>query len=81
MPVVFRYGAFRVFFYSNEGIPREPIHVHVRQGDAEAKVWLDPEVAIAESRRFNARTLGEILELVSARRQQIEEAWHGHFRD
>lgn len=81
MPVVFRSGGFRVFFYSNEGTPREPMHVHVRQGNAEAKVWLEPEVAIADSRRFNARTLREVLELVSERRREIEEVWHGHFRN
>ena len=81
MPVVFREGAFHVFFYSNEGIPREPMHVHVREGNAEAKVWLKPEVAIAESRRFNAKRLREILDLVSRRHYEIEEAWNGHFRD
>ena len=79
MPVVFRHGTFRVFFYSNERSPREPVHVHIRSGGAEAKVWLEPEVAIADSRGFNARTLGEILDLVAARRGDIEEAWYGHF--
>ena len=38
MPVVFRYKGFRFFFYSNEGIPREPVHVHVRAGGSEAKL-------------------------------------------
>jgi hypothetical protein len=28
MPVVFRYRGFRFFFYSNEGNPREPVHIH-----------------------------------------------------
>ena len=37
MPVVFRAGSFRLFFYANEGSPREPPHVHVEQGDREAK--------------------------------------------
>jgi hypothetical protein len=32
MPVVFRYGGFRFFFYSNEGDPREPVHIHVMRG-------------------------------------------------
>jgi hypothetical protein len=27
MPVVFRQGGFKFFFYSNEGDPREPMHV------------------------------------------------------
>ena len=37
MPTVFRHDAFRFFFYSNEGDPREPIHVHVMQGAGEQR--------------------------------------------
>lgn len=40
MPVIFRYKGYRFFFYSNEGSPREPVHVHVRGSDGEAKFWL-----------------------------------------
>ena len=29
MPIVFRSDGFKFFFYSNEGDPREPLHVHV----------------------------------------------------
>ncbi len=28
MPVVFRYKGIRFFFYSNEGNPLEPRHIH-----------------------------------------------------
>jgi hypothetical protein len=44
MPVIFRYRGFKFFFYSNEGTPREPMHVHVERDDIEAKFWLVPEV-------------------------------------
>jgi hypothetical protein len=40
MPVVFRERGFKFFFYSNEGNPREPIHIHVEKGTVEAKFWL-----------------------------------------
>ena len=36
MPVVFRHRGFTFFFYSNEGTPREPIHIHVEKNDIEA---------------------------------------------
>jgi len=29
VPVIFRSGGFRFFFYANEGTPREPVHIHV----------------------------------------------------
>ena len=36
MPTVFRQDGFRFFFYSNEGDPREPVHVHAMKGAGEA---------------------------------------------
>ena len=32
MPQVFRAGPYWVYFWSNEGDPIEPVHVHVSQG-------------------------------------------------
>lgn len=47
MPVVFRFKGYRFFFYSNEGEPQEPLHVHVRRGEAAAKFWLEPLPEVA----------------------------------
>ncbi|WP_407864339.1 DUF4160 domain-containing protein [Phyllobacterium phragmitis] len=33
---------FPVHFFSNEGDPREPIHIHVAKAGADAKFWLYP---------------------------------------
>jgi len=78
MPTVFRHDGFRFFFYSNEGNPREPVHIHVMKGGGEAKLWLDP-VAVARSSGFDAKTLRQIAGIVEASRARIEEAWHEHF--
>lgn len=79
MPVVLRYKGFRFFFYSNEGDPREPPHVHVRQANGEAKFWLRPEVCVANSVGFDARTLRELVSVVEQNLELIERAWHEHF--
>ncbi|WP_321380129.1 DUF4160 domain-containing protein [Rhizobium sp.] len=43
MPVLLRHGPYKFFFYSNEGNPRELIHVHVRSSNGEAKSgWSQP---------------------------------------
>ena len=47
VPVVLRYKGFQLFFYSNEGSPREPMHVHVRGDGREAKYWMRPDVRVA----------------------------------
>jgi hypothetical protein len=64
MPVVFRYNGVRFFFFSNEGRPREPVHIHAQHGDAEAKFWLQPDVLVADSRGFDRRTLAELVQVV-----------------
>ncbi len=79
MPVVLRVGGLRYFFWSNEGSPREHPHVHVRGGGHDAKIWLAPDVSIAESYGFNSRELTAILAVVSENRSRILDAWHDHF--
>jgi hypothetical protein len=81
MPVVFRDGGLRYFFFSNEGSPRERSHVHLRGGGRDAKVWLEPEVAIAQSYGFNSGELARIVRVVSERRDLILRAWNDHFRN
>jgi hypothetical protein len=55
MPVVFRQRGYRFHFYSSEGNPREPVHVHVARPGADAKLWLYPDVAFAYNRGFSIR--------------------------
>lgn len=80
MPTVFRSGGFRFFFYSNEGRPREPAHVHIERGDSEAKFWLRPEVSVAYNDGFNARDLHVLIDVAQANRERIEKAWNDFFR-
>jgi hypothetical protein len=79
MPVILRYKGFRFFFYSNEGSPREPVHVHIRSGEGEAKFWLLPAVLLENSNGFDARTLRELAEAVEQNAALIERAWNEHF--
>ncbi len=80
MPVVFRYKGFRFFFYSNEGSPREPVHIHARGEGGEAKFWLHPEVRVASSDGLDARSLRELTLQVDAHRELIERVWNDYFR-
>ena len=43
MPQIFKFGAYRIYFWSNENDPLEPIHVHVSEGRPtknSTKVWI-----------------------------------------
>ena len=79
MPVVFRYKGYKFFFYSNEGSPREPVHIHVRSGQGEAKLWIKPQVRVANSVGFDASTLRELVDVAQDNRQLIEGLWDEYF--
>lgn len=79
MPVILRYKGLRFFFYSNEGSPREPIHVHVRGDGSEAKFWLQPMVRVADSGGFDARSLRELAQVIEENIEIIERSWNEHF--
>ncbi|HZZ62666.1 MAG TPA: DUF4160 domain-containing protein [Roseiarcus sp.] len=80
MPTVLRREGFRFAFFSDEGSPREPSHVHVSGGGNEAKIWLEPDIAVAENYGFNARDLNRLVRIVREERQRFLRAWHEHFR-
>ena len=79
MPTLWVEDGFRFFFYSNEGSPREPVHVHVEKGGAEAKFWIRPEVRVAYNDGYDARTLRRLMAAVEAERGRIERAWDEFF--
>ena len=79
MPVILRIDGYIFFFYSNEGDPREPIHVHVRRSGSEAKIWLEPTIGVAESKGSNSREQSAILRIAIIHRILIEKAWRDYF--
>ena len=79
MPVVFRCKGVGFLFCSNEGSPREPMHVHVRLGGSEAKRWLEAQVRVASSFGFDAGTLRELVEVAQGNRALIQRTWHEYF--
>ncbi|MEM6895835.1 MAG: DUF4160 domain-containing protein [Pseudomonadota bacterium] len=79
MPTILRTDGYRFFFYSNEGDPREPVHIHIMQGRAEAKFWLEPDIRLARSHGFDARTLRKLASMVQTHSDTITRGWHDHF--
>jgi len=78
VPEVFRDNGLRYFFYSNEGNPLEPPHVHVERDDAEAKFWLDP-VDLAENWGLKPADLKRARDTIVDRRGEILEKWNEKF--
>lgn len=80
MLTIFLFEGYRFFFFSNEGNPREPVHVHVRKDGNRAKFWLNP-VFLASNQGFTAKEVGRLAQIVEAHKDDIERAWHEHFGD
>ena len=76
MPVAFRFGPYRFFFWSRENA--EPPHVHVRRDKLEAKFWLEP-VELAQNWGFPRQELTTLGKLVEEHRDELLERWHEHF--
>ncbi len=79
MPVVFRFNGVRFFFFSNEGNPREPLHIHAQRGECLAKIWLHPTISLADNFGFSASELRLVLEQVALRADEIERVWNAYF--
>ena len=79
MPKVFEMEGFRGFFFSNEGDPREPIHIHIKKGEGEAKFWVTPTVCLVEARGLKVSELARAQEIVVEHRQDILDTWNHYF--
>lgn len=79
MPTVFRWKGYRFFFYSNEGDPAEPLHIHVRKGRNVTKFWLQPVVALAESYGMSPQELNKLQKVVENNAKLIKRAWYEYF--
>lgn len=79
VPTVFKYKGIRFFFYSNEGDPREPLHIHARAGGKEAKLWVQPSVRIAFCQGFSRAEQAELVRVVELHAKTIRSAWNEHF--
>jgi hypothetical protein len=75
MPTVLRVGAYRFFFFSNEG--DEPPHIHVKVESREAKFWLQP-LMLSANHGFKAHELSAIQNIIRENQNILLEAWHDH---
>lgn len=75
MPTLFRAFGLRFFFYSNE---HEPIHIHVKNADGEAKFNVETMEWIG-NRGIKNKDLNLSESLIEENRDLIINAWHSNF--
>ena len=85
MPQVFKIGSYIVYFWANENIPLEPVHVHVAQGspaENATKIWITKAgkcLLCNNNSKIQSRILKNIMEIIEARSQDIINKWRGFF--
>lgn len=77
MPTVLLINGFRFFFFSGDG--GEPIHVHVKKGDGDGKIWLEPDIKIAYLVEFNRQEEKQIIEIAEQHQRMIKDKWNEFF--
>ena len=85
MPQIFKIGSYWVYFWSNEGEPLEPVHVHVSQGtptSGATKIWITAAggcYLCNNNSRIPERTLRNIMAILEARSGEIIAKWSAYF--
>lgn len=75
MPTIIYVKGYRLYFVSFDGTER--MHVHVRKGNQNAKVWIG-SLTFAWS-QFREHDSVEILRIVKGNEHLIREKWHEYF--
>ncbi len=79
MPVILRIGSYNFLFFSNEGDPLEPVHIHVRMDKLIAKFWLIPNVKLADNYGFSSQELNKISKIIETNKQLFITKWDEYF--
>lgn len=86
MPQIFKIGSYVIYFWSNEGDPIEPIHIHVSEGvpqENATKIWLTQTgrcLLCHNNSHISQRKLRDIMDIIEARHTDIEKKWYQYFK-
>ena len=85
MPQIFKVGAYVIYFWSNEGFPPEPVHVHLAEGtptENATKIWitkLGKCILCHNKSKIPPKVLKNIIEIIEARSHDVIDKWHKFF--
>ena len=85
MPQILRIGPYSIYFWSNEGDPLEPVHVHISEGRATAnatKVWITSTgkaILCNNNSKIPDKILKRMIRMIEANSADIIEEWLNRF--
>jgi len=75
MPELFRLFGIRFFFFSNEHLP---IHVHIENGDGDAKFEIKP-VKLVVNNGIKNKDIKLAESIIEENEEMIEKRWNEYF--
>ena len=81
MPQVFKIGNYIVYFWLNENMPLEPVHVHIAEGTPSSngtKIWITRKgrtLLAHNGSKIPDRQLRIMMDVIEARHLEIEQLW------
>ena len=85
MPQIFSIGAYVIYFWSDEGKPVDPVHVHVAEGRPQrngTKIWITKSLRciVAHNKsKIPTHILNDIISLIEVRAMYICSEWKKQF--
>ena len=85
MPQVFKVGSYWIYFWSNEGDPLEPVHVHIAEGSPmqnATKVWITSagkSLLCNNNSDIPSVALRNIMRTIEARSDVVTKKWLSYF--
>ena len=85
MPQILKIGPYVVYFWSNEGAPLEPVHIHITEGQATAfatKLWVTStgKIIVANNNsKIPEAILRRMIRILEGNSDYIIERWLTQF--
>ena len=85
MPQIFKIGSYVIYFWSDEGLPSEPVHVHVapvKPIPNGTKIWITKahRCIVAHNKcKIPSHILNDIISIIEIQADSICEEWKKHF--
>ena len=85
MPQVFKIGSYWVYFWTNEGKPMEPIHVHIAEGAPSAnatKIWITQSgkcLLCHNNSKIPQNTLRKLMSVIESQSELVILKWQEYF--
>jgi hypothetical protein len=84
MPSIITAYGYKIFFWSNENEPLEPIHVHIAKKPQQyaTKIWIkkDGSCIIADNNsELSPKELQRLINVITENHELIVEKWTLHF--